>query len=99
MVTIRLAIVLALLSPVAHSAPPEVETMPTPNSGIQAVAEVDAMGNVHLIYFHGEAAHGDIFHAVRPAGAGKFSDAVRGQLDRWERPRDRCHPWGSTCHR
>ena len=74
---IRIAIVLALLSPVAQAGPPVVVTTSTPNSGIQPVAEVDAKGNIHLIYFAGEAAHGDIFHAVRLNGAESFSEAVK----------------------
>jgi len=73
----RIAIALSLLTPVAHSAPPEVAAMAAPNSGLQPVAEVDTKGNVHLIYFRGDAAHGDIYHTVRQRGSQDFSEPIK----------------------
>jgi hypothetical protein len=48
-----------------------------PNGGIQPQVAVDAKGAVHLIYFHGRPAAGDIFY-VRSADAGRtFSPPLR----------------------
>jgi len=48
-----------------------------PNSGIQPQAEVDADGTLHLIYFKGEPANGDLFYVNRVSGTEVFSQPVR----------------------
>jgi hypothetical protein len=70
------ALILALLSPIAGAAP-NVVLVPTPNAGIQPVAQLDARGRLHLIYFRGDPAHGDLFHTVRPLGGTEFGKTVR----------------------
>ncbi|MFT4638136.1 MAG: hypothetical protein ACI8T1_001454 [Verrucomicrobiales bacterium] len=67
---------LALLMALAHGTPKVVEIR-TPDGGIQPVAEAHASGNVHIVYFKGDPANGDLFHAVRLAGANEFSQGTR----------------------
>src|SRR5687767_6364611 len=55
----------------------KVTLLRVPNGGIQPQALVDAKGDLHLIYFKGEAAAGDIFYVRRPAGQERFSDPIR----------------------
>src|SRR5712672_1928943 len=47
-----------------------------PDEGIQPQAAVDANGSVHVIYFKGVAAHGDLFH-VRLDRNGSFSRPIQ----------------------
>lgn len=54
-----------------------VRLIRTPHGGIQPQALVDAKGNVHLIYFKGEAKAGDIFYVRQQAGRGAFSEPLR----------------------
>jgi hypothetical protein len=68
--------ILILTAPFAWGAP-EVAVSPTPGGGIQPVAEADADGNIHVVYFKGDAAHGDLFHAIRPKGSAEFGKPVR----------------------
>lgn len=56
----------------------EITLLRTPGGGIQPVAQADAAGNVHLIYFRGDdAASGDLFYCVRRKGEEGFGDPVR----------------------
>jgi hypothetical protein len=54
-----------------------VTLMRTPDGGIQPQCAVDAQGNVHLIFYKGEAGAGDIFYVKRPATAGEFSKPIQ----------------------
>jgi hypothetical protein len=50
-----------------------VEVVRTPDGGIQPQAVIDAAGTIHLIYFKGDPAGGDLYYAFRktaPASAG-----------------------------
>jgi hypothetical protein len=48
-----------------------------PHGGIQPQSAIDRGGTVHLVYFSGEASHGNIFY-VRSSDAGAtFSDPIR----------------------
>ncbi|MGK0190126.1 MAG: hypothetical protein ACI9R3_005946 [Verrucomicrobiales bacterium] len=67
---------LAAVAPLASGAP-EVITTRAPEKGIQPVAESDAAGNVHVVYFQGDAAHGDLYYAVRPKGSSAFGKGIR----------------------
>lgn len=49
-----------------------VNAIRVPASGIQPQIAVDASGSVHLIYFSGDAAHGDLFY-VRMDRPGQFT--------------------------
>jgi hypothetical protein len=47
-----------------------------PSGGIQPQAAVDATGRAHVIYFRGDAAHGDLFY-IRAADGRSFGDPIR----------------------
>lgn len=49
----------------------------TPDGGIQPQAVIDGRGTVHLIYFKGDPAHGDIFYVSRASGREEFSRPIR----------------------
>jgi hypothetical protein len=49
---------------------PRVTLVRTPGGGIQPQVAVDATGGVHVLYFKGDAAAGDLFYAHRDAGGG-----------------------------
>jgi hypothetical protein len=60
----------------AVSAP--VTLLRTPNGGIQPQAVVDDKGVLHLIYYHGDPSHGDVFYVRKPLGAdAAFSAPLR----------------------
>lgn len=60
------------------AAPEAVTLMHTPNGGIQPQAVVDQQGILHLIYFQGDPAHGDIFYVHKKIGASApFSTPIR----------------------
>jgi hypothetical protein len=54
-----------------------VTPLKTPDGGIQPQAVMDGKGVLHLIYFKGEAAAGDLFYVRREAGQEKFSAPLR----------------------
>ncbi|HMJ91059.1 MAG TPA: hypothetical protein VK530_14650, partial [Candidatus Acidoferrum sp.] len=55
----------------------KVTAMRAPEGGIQPQAAVDSRGVVHLIYFKGDAAGGDVFYVRRLPGEGDFSKPIR----------------------
>ena len=55
----------------------DVVLVRTPNGGIQPQAALDAEGNLHLIYFKGTPAAGDVFYVKREAGADEFSTPLQ----------------------
>src|SRR5580765_3737999 len=55
----------------------QVHLASTPEGGIQPQAAVDAKGVVHLIYFKGEPAAGDIFYVRREPGNNDFSKPLK----------------------
>ena len=56
---------------------PAVSVVRTPDGGIQPQAIIDRRGTVHLIYFNGQPAGGDLFYVQRAAGAIAFSAPIR----------------------
>lgn len=60
-----------------QSTAPRVDVMSVPDGGIQPQAVTDSAGTVHLIYFKGEAAGGDLFYARRAVSAPAFSTPRR----------------------
>lgn len=46
-----------------HGSEPKVQRAAVPDGGIHPQVQTDSRGRVHLIYFKGEARHGDIFYA------------------------------------
>src|SRR5579859_4436176 len=61
----------------AASETPRVTLLRTPGGGIQPQAAVDNSGVVHLIYYKGDAAGGDIFYVHRRAEQESFSKPIR----------------------
>lgn len=48
-----------------------------PESGIQPQAAVDDKGQLHLLYYKGEGAHGDVFYTRSNDSGKNFSSAIR----------------------
>ena len=61
----------------AADRPGQVAVIATPNGGIQPQAVADDAGVVHLIYFKGEPAGGDLFYVRGKPGTTGFSKPVR----------------------
>ena len=78
MVFVGLLATLFLLSVSLLAAPGTVTLMRTPRSGIQPQAVVDHQGVLHLIYFQGDPAHGDIFYVNKKIGTdATFTTPIR----------------------
>jgi hypothetical protein len=56
---------------------PPVIAVRVPNSGIQPQIVVDGRGVVHMVYFSGEAAHGDLYYTHSEDGGAAFSAPIR----------------------
>ena len=61
----------------AGESPSPVVVIATPDGGIQPQAVVDATGAVHLIWFKGISAGGDLYYARSKAGKPEFSAPIR----------------------
>lgn len=82
MVTGFPALILALSfiflnSPSAAVSPPPVELARVPDSGIQPQAIVGVDGTIHLLYYKGDAAAGDLFYVKRAAADAVWSKPIR----------------------
>jgi hypothetical protein len=56
---------------------PQVHRLRVPQGGIQPQAVVDGKGVLHLIYYGGDARHGDIFYVHSRDNGGTFSRPLR----------------------
>lgn len=56
---------------------PRVEHLPVPDGGIQPQAAIDARGTLHLIYYKGQPAGGDLYYVRRAATGTAFSAPIR----------------------
>src|SRR5574337_1610791 len=56
---------------------PQVKLLRTPGGGIQPQTAVDSRGVLHMIYFTGDAAAGNIEYVERAPGAEAFSNPIR----------------------
>ena len=56
---------------------PRVELMGLPDGGIQPQAVMDERRGLHVLYFKGAPAGGDLYYMRRPSGAREFSTPVR----------------------
>jgi hypothetical protein len=65
----------AALPLIAAASP--VEVIRTPAGGVQPQAAVDPNGAIHLIYYQGEPAAGDLYYVRRAAGERTFSAPIR----------------------
>src|SRR5581483_10893296 len=54
-----------------------VELVAAPDGGIQPQAVIDAGGTLHLIYYKGDPAHGDLYYVRRGPGSAGFSAPIR----------------------
>lgn len=68
---------LAVAAGGAPAATGRVNVTRTPDNAIQPQAEMDKNGVVHLIYYKGDPAAGDVFYVRRAAGQAGFSKPVR----------------------
>lgn len=59
----------------AESGP--VRLLKTPDAGIQPQAALDARGTLHLLYFRGDPAGGDLYYRRRQGARGDWSDPIR----------------------
>lgn len=76
----RFAITFALASIAATSyaaEPPVVTLLKTPDSGLQPVVATDSEGSLHVLYFKGEPAAGDLYYVQRQPGSDRFSKPIR----------------------
>jgi hypothetical protein len=55
----------------------EVKLLAAPEGGLQPQAAIDDRGVIHLVYFKGDPAGGDLFYARLEPGAERFSAPVR----------------------
>ncbi len=55
---------------------PAVNTVRTPNSGIQPQIAIDHKGIVHMVYFIGDPAHGDLFYVRSSDHGNSFSAPI-----------------------
>jgi hypothetical protein len=62
--------------PLISAAEPRVSLVKTPNAGIQPQA-ISAAGTLHLIYFKGDPAGGDLFYVRRGTANKRFSEPIR----------------------
>src|SRR4051812_21294759 len=69
--------VAGVLPAAAWADEPPVHLLQTPNGGIQPQAVVDARGMLHLIYYKGDPAGGDLFYVHREHGKDRFSEPLR----------------------
>jgi hypothetical protein len=77
-VWIVLAAVLAVPTLVTRSATiPAVTVLATPNDGLQPQAIVDTRGTLHVIYFKGDPAGGDLYYVRRTSTSAQFSAPIR----------------------
>ena len=61
----------------AADQPGRVAVIAAPNGGIQPQALVDQAGGIHLVYFNGEPAAGDLFYVRSKPGTTEFSKPIR----------------------
>ena len=54
-----------------------VSTVRVPNGGIQPQIAIDDQGVLHMVYFSGEAAHGDLYYVRSEDRGGTFSSPIK----------------------
>ena len=71
-------IMLALMGQEVHAADElAVDVVKTPDAGVQPVAATDAEGRVHLVYFRGDPAGGDLFYTTREPRSDRFTTPIQ----------------------
>lgn len=56
---------------------PTVSVLRVPDGGLQPQVAIDAAGLLHVVYFNGEPANGDLFYTKLDASGGQFSTPIR----------------------
>ena len=74
---VLLAIIVCLAPEAVLASAPRVTLIRTPDGGIQPQAATDEQGVVHLIYFKGEPAGGDIFYVHSSSQQTEFSKPLK----------------------
>jgi hypothetical protein len=74
---LSVAAALHLRAEASTAATPQISVLRTPHGGIQPQTVLDRDGLLHMIYFKGDAAGGDIEYVERPPGAQDFSRPIR----------------------
>jgi hypothetical protein len=64
-------------APLGWADPPRVNVIKTPDRGIQPQAVVDTKGVIHLMYFTGKPAAGDLFYVRQEPGKKEFTAPLR----------------------
>lgn len=64
-------------APVCAASSPKVLLGKIPDGGIQPQVALDKKGNLHMIYFKGEASKGDLFYVKKSAGSANFTSPMR----------------------
>lgn len=67
--------VAASIAPVAQTA--DVTLVRVPNNGVQPQVVHDASGAIHVIYFQGDPAHGNLFYTRLDAASLQFAQPIR----------------------
>jgi hypothetical protein len=75
--TFALLLVLSLCAELMAAQPSRVKLVRAPAGGIQPQATVDDRNGVHLIFYKGDSAGGDIFYARQDPGNEKFSEPIQ----------------------
>src|SRR6266851_2779648 len=55
----------------------EVTTIRVPNNGIQPQVTTDGKGVLHMVYFTGDQAHGDLYYVRSADGGATFSAPIK----------------------
>jgi len=55
----------------------DVTTVTLPNGGVQPQVAIDASGTIHVLYFQGDAANGNLFYTRLNPASLQFSPAIR----------------------
>jgi hypothetical protein len=77
-VWVLLAVALAVPTLVTRAAvTPTVTVLATPNDGLQPQAVVDGRGTLHVIYFKGDPAGGDLYYVRQASTSASFSAPIR----------------------
>jgi hypothetical protein len=71
--TLLSGVLVLLLLGSANAEPPRPVLLRAPERGIQPQALFDSKGNLHLLYFRGNAGEGDLFYVRRAVGENAFS--------------------------
>jgi hypothetical protein len=82
LMAVELALSIAVMSGVCLGSegaevPSPVKVIRVPNGGIQPQVAVDGRGIVHIVYFAGEALHGDLWYVSSADGGTTFSRPMR----------------------